>query len=54
MEYFGGSVSQQQSPNHCKDYPSNNRSNHREHTCYFENVGTKGETMTNHMDYQGN
>ncbi|MFS7965588.1 hypothetical protein Hanom_Chr09g00763981 [Helianthus anomalus] len=25
------------------DYPSNKMTNHREHTCYFQKVGTKRE-----------
>ncbi|MFS7985420.1 hypothetical protein Hanom_Chr11g00998171 [Helianthus anomalus] len=27
-----------------RDYPSNKMTNHREHTCYFQKVGTKRET----------
>ncbi|MFS7936974.1 hypothetical protein Hanom_Chr05g00422051 [Helianthus anomalus] len=33
------------------DYPSNKLSNHREHGCNFQKLGTKGEILPNHRDY---
>ncbi|KAJ0865523.1 hypothetical protein HanRHA438_Chr12g0541431 [Helianthus annuus] len=34
-----------------RDYPSNKLSNHREHRCNFQKLGTIGVILQNHMDY---
>ncbi|KAF5770658.1 hypothetical protein HanXRQr2_Chr14g0661891 [Helianthus annuus] len=34
-----------------RDYPSNNRENHKNDTCDLKKLRTKDETWSNHMDY---
>ncbi|MFS7993924.1 hypothetical protein Hanom_Chr12g01099911 [Helianthus anomalus] len=36
-----------------RDYPSNKLSNHREHRCNFQKLGTIGVILQNHRDYPG-
>ncbi|MFS8016156.1 hypothetical protein Hanom_Chr15g01365101 [Helianthus anomalus] len=36
---------------HSRDYPSNKRANHREHTCNFQKLRTIGVILPNHRDY---
>ncbi|MFS7964026.1 hypothetical protein Hanom_Chr08g00745251 [Helianthus anomalus] len=36
---------------HSRDHPSNKLSNHMEHWCNFQMLGTKGEILPNHRDY---
>ncbi|MFS7892633.1 hypothetical protein Hanom_Chr00s000688g01655051 [Helianthus anomalus] len=36
---------------HSKDYPSNKLSNHRDHGCNFQKLGTIGVILQNHIDY---
>ncbi|MFS8009894.1 hypothetical protein Hanom_Chr14g01290701 [Helianthus anomalus] len=36
---------------HFRDYPSDKRANHREHTCNFQKLGTISVILLNHRDY---
>ncbi|MFS7996870.1 hypothetical protein Hanom_Chr12g01134951 [Helianthus anomalus] len=36
---------------HSRDYPSNKMSNHREHQCNYQKLGTIGVILQNHKDY---
>ncbi|MFS7952769.1 hypothetical protein Hanom_Chr07g00610821 [Helianthus anomalus] len=44
-------LTEKTNPIHSRDYPSNKLSNHREHGCNFQKLGTKGEILPNHRDY---
>ncbi|MFS7929663.1 hypothetical protein Hanom_Chr04g00335201 [Helianthus anomalus] len=36
---------------HSRDYPSNKLSNHRDHRCNFQKLGTIDVILQNHKDY---
>ncbi|MFS7899987.1 hypothetical protein Hanom_Chr00s088818g01798021 [Helianthus anomalus] len=36
---------------HARNYPSNKLSNHKEHTCNFKKLGTKGKILRIRRDY---
>ncbi|MFS7907646.1 hypothetical protein Hanom_Chr01g00073791 [Helianthus anomalus] len=44
-------LTEKTNPIHSRDYPSNKLSNHKEHGCNFQKLGTKGEILPNHRDY---